>query len=129
MENGAVDTGEFIETSKRLARRLLTIGENRLELLTVELQEEREHFLRAIMLSLGVAIFCLLTGITFTAMVVVIAWPYAPITVLVSVTGLYGVTAYCLYRRLVGTTRGWQNLPATLDQLQKDRACLEKILE
>jgi len=34
----------------------------------------------------------------------------------------------CLYRRLTRLLRDWQNLPATLDQLRKDRACLENIL-
>jgi len=51
------------------------------------------------------------------------------VAVLLTLTGLYGVAAVCLYRRLTGILRDWQNLPATLDQLKKDRACLEKTLE
>jgi hypothetical protein len=43
-------------------------------------------------------------------------------------TGLYGGTAVWLYRRLSLLLRDWQNLPATFDQLRKDRACLEKNL-
>ena len=54
---------QFIETPKRLARLLLAIGENRLELLSVELQEERERLLCAILLALGVAAFSLLAGV------------------------------------------------------------------
>jgi len=46
------------------ARRLLTIGENRLELLMVEAQGERERLLRAILLALGVLAVGLLAGIT-----------------------------------------------------------------
>jgi hypothetical protein len=41
---------------------------------------------------------------------------------------LYRATAVCLYRRLTGLLRDWQTLSATLDQLRKDRACLEKTL-
>jgi hypothetical protein len=43
-------------------------------------------------------------------------------------TSLHGATAVCLYRRLTLLLRDWQDFPATLDQLRKDRACLEKHL-
>ena len=46
--------------SKALAWRLLAIGENRIELLMVEMQEGRERCLRAILLACGVAAFGLL---------------------------------------------------------------------
>jgi uncharacterized membrane protein YqjE len=128
MEPATIGVGRLVETSKRFARRLFTIVENRLELLMVEVQEERERLLRAILLALGVAAFGLLAGITLTAAIVVLLWPYSPLAVLLTLTGLYGVAAVCLYRRLTGILRDWQNLPATLDQLKKDRACLEKNL-
>jgi uncharacterized membrane protein YqjE len=115
-------------TSKLFARRLLTIGENRLELLTVEVQEERECLLHAFLLALGVASFGLLAGLTLTAAVVVWLWAWSPVAVLLILTGLYGAAGVCLYRRLTGLLRDWQTLSATLDQLRKDRACLEKLL-
>ena len=59
MEPPLTNAGQLVETSKRFARRLLTIGENRFELLMVEVQEERERLLRAILLALGVAAFLL----------------------------------------------------------------------
>src|SRR5512139_3437550 len=43
METPFAHAEPLVETSKRFARRLLTIGENRLELLRVEAQEERER--------------------------------------------------------------------------------------
>ena len=55
METASTDAGQLFETSKRLARRLLAIGENRFELLMVEVQDERERLLHAIVLALGVA--------------------------------------------------------------------------
>ena len=115
--------------SKRFARRLLTLGENRFELLMVEVQEERERLLRVILLALGVAAFGLLAGLTLTAVLVVLLWPYSPVTVLLTLTGLYGAVAVWLYRGLTGILHRWENLPATLDQLKKDRACLETLLE
>jgi len=128
MEPASIHAGKLVETSKRFARRLLTIGENRFQLLMVEVQEERERFLRAILLALGVAAFGLLAAIALTATIAVLLWQYSPFAVLLTLTSLYGATAVCLYRRLTRLLRDWQNLPATLDQLRKDRACLEKNL-
>ena len=128
MEPAPTPAGQLLETSKRFARRLLTIGENRFELLMVEVQEERERLLRAILLALGVAAFGLLAGVSLTGAIVVLFWELSRVAALLVLTGLYGATAVCLYRRLTLLLRGWQNLPATLDQLRKDRACLEKNL-
>jgi uncharacterized membrane protein YqjE len=128
METAAGSFKQVGATSKLFARRLLTIGENRLELLTVEVQEERERLLHAFLLALGVASFGLLAGLTLTAAVVVWLWAWSPVAVLLILTGLYGAAGVCLYRRLTGLLRDWQTLSATLDQLRKDRACLEKLL-
>jgi len=54
MEQAATSIG-LAGSSKRFARRLLTIGESRLELLTVEVQEEHERLLHAVLLALSVA--------------------------------------------------------------------------
>ena len=63
MANSTPSLEQLASTSKHLVRRLLTIGENRLELLSVEVQEGRERLLQAIMLALGVAAFGLLAGV------------------------------------------------------------------
>ena len=129
METASVRFKQLGATSKHIARRLLSIGENRLELLTLEVQEERERLLHAFLLALGVVAFGLLAGIAFTGVVVVLFWDYSPVAALLTLTGLYGVAAAVLYRRLTGWLRDWQTLSATLDQLRKDRACLERTLE
>jgi uncharacterized membrane protein YqjE len=129
METATGSFKQLAATSRRFAQRLLTIGENRLELLTVEVQEERERLLHAILLALGVAAFGLLASLTLTAAIVVLLWTWSPLAVLLTLTGLYGAAGVCLYRRLTGLLRDWQTLSATLDQLRKDRACLEKNLE
>lgn len=129
MEPATDNLGGFRAAARHFARRLLTIGENRLELLMVEVQEERERLLHAILLSLGVAAFGLLAGVALTGTLVVLFWDFSHVKVLLALTGLYGVTSVWLYRRLTGVLRDWQNLPATLDQLKKDRACLERTLE
>jgi len=128
MEPGTVNLEPLAATSKRFARRLLTIGENRLELLMVEVQAERVRLLRAILLALGVAALGLLAGVALTGTIVVLFWDVSPVAVLLVLTGVYGVAAVFFYRRLTVLLRDWQNLPATLDQLRKDRECLEKSL-
>jgi len=128
METAAISFRQLAANSKQFARRLLTIGENRLELLTVEVQEERERLLHAVLLALGVAAFGLLAGLALTAAIVVELWAWSHVAVLLALSCLYGAAGICLYRRLTGLLRDWQTLSATLDQLRKDRACLEKNL-
>lgn len=128
MEEPTVSFSQLATTSKHFVRRLATIGENRLELLAVEMQEERERLLRAFLLALGVAAFGLLAGVTLTAAIVVCLWAYSPLAALVILTGLYGAAGVFLYRRLTGLLRDWQTLSDTLEQLRRDRECLEKLL-
>jgi uncharacterized membrane protein YqjE len=128
MEASTVSFGQLAATSKHLVRRLAIIGENRLELLAVEIQEEREHHLRALLLAFGVGAFALLAGLTLSAAIVVWLQACSPVAVLLALTGLYVATGTFLWWRLTRRLRDWQTLSATLDQLRKDRACLEKIL-
>ena len=125
MEPGSANPGQLVDTSKRFARRLLAMGENRFELLMVEVQEERERLLRAILLALGVATFGLLAGVALTGTIVVLLWEVSRTAALLLLTGLYGAAAVSFYLRLMRLLRDWQNLPATRDQLRKDRQCLE----
>ena len=112
--------------TRRLGRRLLVIIENRLQLVLVELQEERERFLRALGLVVAVAVFGLLAGIALTGLIVLALWNYSPLLALAGLMVVYAVAAgYCVgqLRRL---QRDWPTLPATLEQLRKDCECLEK---
>lgn len=127
MEGSTVNLRQLNATSRRFARLLLTIGGNRLELLTVELREERERLLQAFLLVLGVAACGMLAAMAFTATIVVLLWAYSPVGVLVAFTVLYGGAGVFLCRRLALLLRDWQTLSASLDQLRKDRACLERV--
>lgn len=128
MSTSATNVRQLVQTFKRFTRRLLIIGGNRFELLMLEVQEERECLLHAILLAFSVATLALLAGVAFTGAIVVLFWPHSPLGALLFLAALYGATAFWLYRRLTRMLREWKNLPATLDQLQKDRACLEKNL-
>jgi uncharacterized membrane protein YqjE len=120
----ATENGQLGSASKRLAERLLVSGENRLELFLLELEEERNRFLRALGLVLGVAIFGLLAGVSLTVVIVVFFWHVSPVVALVMLTTLYSAISFFLYRRFALLKRDWRMLPATLDQIRKDRQCL-----
>lgn len=128
MEESTGTFKQLASTSRRFAHRLLTIGENRLELLTVEVQEERERLLHAFLLALGVAALGLLAGIGLTGVLVILCWNLSPYAILLALSILYAAAAIVLYRRLTGLLRNWQTLSASLNQLRKDRVCLEKFL-
>ena len=68
---------QFSTSWRGFARQLLTIGENRLELLTVEAQEGRERLVLVFLMALGVAVFGLMATLTLTAAIVVWLWPYS----------------------------------------------------
>ena len=112
----------------RISQRLFVIAENRLQLLMVEAQEERERILRAIWLALGAAAFGLLAGVTLTLVVAVALWGHSPILALLVLSAIYILAAGIFYNRLSHLQRNWQTLTATLEQLKKDRECLEKNL-
>src|SRR5438270_11232988 len=112
METASDNSEPLAVSSKRFARRLMTIGENRLELLMVEVQEERERLLRAILLALGVAVFGFLAGVALTVALVVLLWSLSPIVVLLSLTAIYGTTSVFLCRRFTSLQRNWKIFPA-----------------
>ena len=114
--------------SRRVARRALAICENRLELLVVEMEEERGRILRAIWLSLTAAVFGLLTGIALTAVLVVALGKEHPVAALLILAALYAAAAAFAYGRLQRLQRDWRTLAGTIDQLKKDRECLGKNL-
>lgn len=128
MQPDAINFARWTEAPKSFVRQLLTIGENRLGLLMVEVQQERERYLRGVLLALGIAVCGFLSGIALTAALVVWLWAVSPIAVLLALAVLYGAGAAVLCHRLMILQRDWKTLPATIDQLRKDRACIEQCL-
>jgi uncharacterized membrane protein YqjE len=126
METSSANGLALGDATKRIAQRVAVIVENRLQLLMIEAEEERERVLLAILLALCTAVFGLLAGVTLTVLIVVALWAHSPILALLALATLYTVVAVIFYMRLTRLQRDWQTLPATLEQLKKDRECLEK---
>ena len=105
------------------------MGESRMELLLLELQEERERLLRVILMALGAAVFGLLTGVGVTIAVVLFFWESSPLLAVSLLTLFYAASALGLYAGIARLQRDWQTLPGTLEQLKKDLECVEELLD
>ena len=128
METTSATGSELGGAAKRITQRTFVIVENRLQLLLIEMQEERERILCAIWLALAAGACGLLAGVAFTVIIAVALWDRSPILALLVLALLYLAAAVFMYRLLVHLQRNWQSLPSTLEQLKKDRECLEKNL-
>jgi uncharacterized membrane protein YqjE len=116
----------LVDSSKRVAQQAFVIFENRMELLVLELQEERNRILRAFWLSLAVAVFAFLTGVALSIAIAVACWHWSPLGAMLILAALYASIAGLLFQQLAQLRRDWQSFPATLDELRKDCECLEK---
>jgi uncharacterized membrane protein YqjE len=125
MDANSPTLGQMMDASRRIAHRSLDIGTNRIELLVVELQEERQRLLCSIVLALAAAGLALLGGFAFTLGVTLMFWERSPLLALGILTLVYAGGATLLGARLVRLQKGWHMFAATLDQLRKDRECLE----
>jgi len=111
-------------TARRLAQGIMAMARTRLELLLVELQEERERFVIVILLALGCAACGFLACFALTAGWMAVAWPLSPALAVTVPTGIYALAGMGLYRRLRAILRDWQTFPETFEQLRKDSECL-----
>lgn len=114
---------QFTAHSQDLARLMLTIGENRLALLKLEAAEERERFLRSIVMGAGAGAFVLLSCMTLSAAIVVWCWNSSPVAVLLTLTGFYGAAGVWTFRCLRRLLQDHKTFSASFDQIEKD-ACL-----
>lgn len=112
------------DASKRVALRIFGAGENRIELLLLELQEERERFFQAMLTALGIAAFGLMAGIVFTLAIVLLFWERSPFLGIGLLLVVYGGVTGLLFGRLNRLRQNWHSFSATIEQLRKDCQCL-----
>ena len=117
---------DWVPTLKRLSRRLLAMGENRLELLSVEVQEGRDRLIQDLLLALAVAGFAMIALLAGSAALVVLFWTSSALMVLLVLMVVYGAVGVALFVHLNRRLRAWQALSATLDQIRKDRQCMDQ---
>jgi uncharacterized membrane protein YqjE len=128
MEDANGGNPMILQATRGIARRILTIGENRLDLLLVEAQEARERLLGLVMLGIGLAVAALLAGMAGSAAIVVAWWATSPALVLSVLAGVYATVAALCAWRMHACLHSWRMMSATIDQLRKDKASLMRCL-
>ena len=111
---------------KGLLNTALAGVENRIELFLVELREERIRVFDVLLLGCTAAVLGFMALLTVTATLVVIFWDSARVPVLVVLSTCYLGGAVVAIWRLKVRLRKWSSFSATLDELKKDRTCLEE---
>ena len=110
----------------RLLKTVLAIGQNRLELLLVELQEERWRFFDALLMA-GVFLILMLMGLMVaTATIVFLCVRADRLDLLMVLILLYLAATIVSLWRLRIRLKKWVPFSATLAELKKDKACLDE---
>ena len=111
---------------KRLGDLALATAHNRIQLLAVELQEEKCRFVHAIMLT-AAAIALGVTALTLiTITVVVLFWENGRVPALCVLSGLFVLATAIVVWLLNKTLARATAFAGTLAELEKDRACFQR---
>ena len=121
-EESQAATGGLFESLKTLSASLVGIVHTRLELLSTDIAEEREHLITLLLL-VQLALFFLGVGILLLALLIVVAfWESHRLLVLGGLTGLFLLASVGAAWLAVHKTRTRPRLfAASLAELSKDR--------
>jgi uncharacterized membrane protein YqjE len=115
----------IIGSFSQLLKTLVAIAGNRLELLLVELQEERWRLFEALLLVGIVLIFALITLLVPMITIIMLCVKADRLGWLVGLTLIdLAITVFCFWR-LRALLRNWTPFSASLDEFKKDKACLD----
>jgi uncharacterized membrane protein YqjE len=116
----------WLESTADLVRTLATIARNRIELLLVEMQEERTRLIDVLLLSAAATACGLMALIMVSFTLVVVFWDEHRVAVLASLSVIYLVSAALGFRQLNIRLKTWQAFPDTLAEFKKDCAWLDE---
>lgn len=120
---------QYVAISKQFLQRLLPIARNRLELLLLEVQEERKHLLHALILLLGLGLCGFMAVLLFTTFIIVAFWSISPWGVLLVLTVAYLGAAVWILKRLKHLFSELDLFTESRAQLRKDREELQQLLQ
>jgi uncharacterized membrane protein YqjE len=126
MDTSTESSPGLFSSVKRLLNTALAGVENRIELFLVELQEERFRVLDVLLLGCAAAVLGFMALLTTTVTLVVIFWDSARVLVLVVLSACYSLATIGVIWRLKVRLQNGSSFSAMLDELKKDRACLEE---
>jgi uncharacterized membrane protein YqjE len=115
----------LLETIRRLRAVILAIINNRLELLVLELQQERNRLFQALLLLALIVASGFFTVVLAVAAIIILTWDEFGVWGVVVMCGLFLIATLLLGWRLVVRLKNWPLLPGTLAELKKDRECFD----
>lgn len=125
MENGLSDSPGFLSSLRSLGDGLLATVQDRLELFSVELQEEKFRLIQTFVW-ISAAIFAGMMAITFASLTLVyLFWESARLAVLGGLTVFYAgalVAIIIAFRRFIA--RQPSPFAATRQEITEDRTCI-----
>ncbi len=114
---------------KGLLKTIVSVGQNRLELLLVEVQEERGRFFEALVLAGLVLILLLMALMVITMTVVIVCIQAHRLYIVFALAGLYLVGALIGVWQLRTRLKNWAPFAATLEEIRKDKECLDQKIQ
>jgi uncharacterized membrane protein YqjE len=125
MEEAPPASATFFGSIRSLADGLLATVHERLELFTVELQEEKFRLIQTVVW-ICLAIFTGMMAIMFASLTLVyLFWESARLAVLGGLTAMYAIALVAIiiaFRRFLG--RQPPPFAGTLNEIREDRACI-----
>ncbi|MFM8357008.1 MAG: phage holin family protein [Verrucomicrobiota bacterium] len=115
----------WLETGRRFAGTILSTLGNRVELLLVEAQEERDRLLQVLLLGVVALVFFTLAMVAVSVAVVVVFWASHPVASLLGLAVLYAGLGGAAAWRLARARQDWDSFAGSLNELKKDREWLE----
>jgi uncharacterized membrane protein YqjE len=116
------------KASRSIARRIMAIAQNRLELFCLEVREERERAERAVFMVFGAGISLLLAGVAITLLVVFLLDDAARLWALGILASALGISGVLFLIGLANLRRDWKTLEETRSQLRQDREEIDRLL-
>ena len=115
----------FLASLRRLLKTGFAIAQNRLELLLVELQEERWQLLETLLLIGAAMILAAMTLVVVTVTIVVLCLRHDRLDLVIVLILLYLAATIIGFWRLRRQLKDWMPFAATLAEFRKDQECLE----
>jgi len=124
METPPSDTPGLLDSLRSFAEGMLTSVHDRIELLSIELQEEKFRLIQVFIWISAMVFLGVLATVFASLVLVAIFWETARVLVMCSLAGAYllGLIAVLLgFRRFIAQQP--KPFAATLNELKKDREC------
>ena len=125
-ENTPNQGNGLIDSLATLATTFVAILHTRLELLSTDIEEEREHLLSLVKLSL-IALFCIMLGMLLIAVLLIVAlWDTYRLAAIGSLAGFFIVSGFIAWYMAKRVAKAKPRLfSASLLELRKDREKIE----